>query len=129
MSPTLANHLEWTLSKQMTFPTVTIHYLTWLNKFRIWRRWKDKRLVEGDQNKHRETDCPTNDIIDWGVYAPEDLQIVQTKAKVFDHKRSQRGQRLYRMTSSFRNPEIGQASNFTPPEEGCLNLCTDLMSR
>ena len=73
----------------MPFANVSMHYMTCFNKYRIWRRWKDKRLVEGDRNKHRESDCPTNDIIDWGVYAPEDLQIVQTKAKVFNQQINQ----------------------------------------
>ena len=50
--------------------------------FRILRTWEEKRLIEGDGNKHRETQCLSNDIIDWGAHAPPELQILQTRAKV-----------------------------------------------
>ena len=121
------------LSKQRALLTVIScnKKFTKIN-FRIWRRWKDKRLVEGDQNKHRETECPSNDIIDWGVYAPGDLQIVQTKAKVtYSNPKKQNGIRDDQNFTEciFRNLEIGQASNSTPPKGECLNLYTDLMSR
>ena len=53
-----------------------------LISLRITQSWKDERIIEGDLNKHRETECLANDIQDWGGFIPPALQILHTKAKV-----------------------------------------------
>ena len=50
---------------------------------RITQSWIDERIIMGDLNKHRDTECPGNDIEDWERFRPPALQILHSKTKVF----------------------------------------------